>query len=68
MPVETVVVGFGNMGFAFLWARESDVGIIETSHVISESIGSGSVVDVLKEKIPDVPVDFLPVQFPYDWV
>jgi len=86
--VETVVVGFGGMGFAvdtilannadagifgelgefsFISARESGVGLIETTHLVSESIGFRSVVEVMQEKIPGMRIDFLEVSFAYQW-
>jgi putative NIF3 family GTP cyclohydrolase 1 type 2 len=86
--IETVAVGFGNMGFvvdtillnradagifgelgefSFIAARESGVGLIETTHLVSESIGFRSVVDVMMAKLPDLPVEFLDVPFSYQW-
>ncbi len=87
--ITTVVVGFGNMGFAidailancadagifgelgefsFIAARESDIAIIETSHLVSESIGFHSVVDVMKKKLPGMKIEFLKVPFGYEWI
>jgi len=86
--IETVAVGFGNMGFvvdailanhadagvfgelgefAFMAAREADVGLIETTHLVSESIGFRSVVEVMTRKLPGIPVAFLEVPFTYRW-
>ena len=60
---------FGELSeFAFIAARESDVGLIETTHLVSESIGFKSVVDVMKEKLPALRVEFLEVPFAYKWV
>ena len=59
---------FGELGeFPFIAARESDVGLIETTHLVSESIGFRSVVDIMKEKLSDIPVEFLEVSFAYEW-
>ena len=54
--------------FSFIAARESGLAIIETTHLISESIGFRSVVDVMKEKLRDMRIEFLEVPFPYEWV
>ena len=60
---------FGELGeFSFIAARESDVAIIETTHLVSESIGFHSVVGVMKEKLPDMRIEFLEVPFAYKWV
>ena len=60
---------FGEVNeFAFLAARESGVGLIEASHLVSESIGFRSVVDVMQAKLPDLRIEFLEVPFAYDWV
>lgn len=60
---------FGELGeFSFIMAREAGVGIIETTHLVSESIGFGSVVDVMREKIPDMKIEFLQNPFSYKWV
>ena len=59
---------FGELGeFSFIAAREAGVAIIETTHLVSESIGFQSVVDVLKGKLPDVRIEFLEVPFAYEW-
>jgi putative NIF3 family GTP cyclohydrolase 1 type 2 len=50
-----------------LQAREAGVGIIETTHVVSESIGFASVVDEMTRRLPDVRFEFLEVPFPYRW-
>lgn len=86
--IETVAVGFGNMGFvvdtilanhadagvfgelgefSFIMAREAGVGLIETTHLVSESIGFRSVAKVMKEALPDIPIAFLEVPFAYEW-
>jgi len=53
--------------FSFIWAREANVAIIETTHLVSESIGFHSVVDVLKERLPEMKIEFLEVPFAYEW-
>ena len=59
---------FGELGeFSFIAAREADVAIIETTHLISESIGFRSVVDVMKERLPEMKIEFLKVPFAYEW-
>ncbi len=46
---------FGELGeFSFMAAREAGLPIIETTHLVSESIGFRSVVDVMKERLPDL--------------
>jgi len=60
---------FGELGeFSFLAARESGVAVIETTHLVSESIGFRSVVDVMREKLLELPIEFLEVPFAYRWV
>jgi len=87
--IETVAVGFGNMGFvtdailanhadagifgelgefSFIAAREAGIAIIETTHLVSESIGFSSVVEAIKEKLPDMKIEFLEIPFAYKWV
>jgi len=59
---------FGELGeFSFIAARESGVAIIETTHLVSESIGFRSVVDVMKQRLPDMRIEFLEVPFAYEW-
>ena len=59
---------FGELeDFSFIAARESNVGLIETTHLVSESIGFRSVVDVMRERLPGIPVEFLEVPFAYEW-
>ena len=59
---------FGELGeFSFIAARESGVAIIETTHLVSESIGFRSVVDVMKQRLPDMKIEFLEVPFAYEW-
>ena len=59
---------FGELGeFSFIAAREADVAIIETTHLVSESIGFHSVVNVMKERLPDMKIEFLEVPFSYQW-
>lgn len=50
----------------FLHAREAGVGIIETTHTRSESVGFASVVTEMRRRLPNVPFEFLEVPFPYD--
>jgi len=60
---------FGELGeFSFIAAREAGLPIIETTHLVSESIGFHSVVDAMKEKLPDMKIEFLEVPFAYKWV
>jgi putative NIF3 family GTP cyclohydrolase 1 type 2 len=60
---------FGELGeFSFIAASEANVAIIETTHLVSESIGFHSVVDVLKERLPEMKIEFLEVPFSYEWV
>ena len=60
---------FGELGeFSFIMARESDTPIIETTHLVSESIGFRSVVDIMREKLPEMKIEFLEVPFAYNWV
>jgi len=49
----------------FIFAREAGVGIIETTHVRSESIGFASVVTELHSRLPDVRIEFLEVPYPF---
>jgi putative NIF3 family GTP cyclohydrolase 1 type 2 len=51
--------------WAFLSARESGVGIIETTHLVSESIGFGPVVTEMSRLVPNVKFQFLEIPFPY---
>jgi len=53
--------------FSFMAARESGVGLIETTHLVSESIGFRTVAEVMKEKLPHIPIEFLEVPFAYEW-
>jgi len=60
---------FGELGeFSFIAARESNIAVIETTHLVSESIGFRSVVDVMKERLPEMKIVFLEVPFSYEWV
>ena len=52
---------------SFMYVREADRCVIETSHVVSESIGFGSVVGCLKAKMPELNIEFLDIPFGYDW-
>ena len=59
---------FGELGeFSFIMAREAGVGLIETTHLASESIGFRSVVEAMKEALPDIPIAFLEVPFAFEW-
>ena len=59
---------FGELGeFSFIAAREANIAVIETTHLVSESIGFRSVVDVMKEKLPGMKIEFLEVPFAYEW-
>lgn len=49
----------------FLQAREAGVGIIETTHLRSESIGFASVVREMRKRLPSVRFEFLETAFPY---
>jgi len=60
---------FGELSeFSFIAARESNIAIIEATHLVSESIGFRSVVDAMKEMIPGMKIEFLEVPFAYEWV
>ena len=60
---------FGELGeFSFIAARESNVGLIETTHLVSESIGFRSVAEIMRERLPEMKVEFLEIPFPYEWV
>jgi len=60
---------FGELGeFSFIAAREANVPIIETTHLVSESIGFHSVADVMKERLPEMKIECLEVPFAYEWV
>ena len=60
---------FGELGeFSFIAAREANVPLIETTHLISESIGFSNVVNVMREKLPRMKIEFLGVPFAYEWV
>ena len=49
----------------FLHAREAGVGIIETTHTRSESIGFAAVVREMRLRLPNVRFEFLEVPQPY---
>jgi len=60
---------FGELGeFSFIAAREADVPVIETTHLVSESIGFRSVVNAMKERLPEMKIEFLEVPFAYEWL
>jgi putative NIF3 family GTP cyclohydrolase 1 type 2 len=70
--VEAIVANGADAGifgelreWAFLAARESGVGIIETTHLVSESIGFRAVVTEMSRLLPDVKFQFLDIPFPY---
>ncbi len=73
--IDAVLANYADAGifgelheFSFIAARESKIAIIETTHLVSESIGFRSVVDVLKEKLPGMRIKFLEVPFGYEWI
>lgn len=45
--------------WAFIHAREAGVGIIETTHLRSESLGFASVVTEMRRRLPEVRFEFL---------
>ncbi len=49
----------------FIFAREARVGIIETTHVVSESLGAQGLVAEMRRRLPDTRIEFLEVPFPY---
>ena len=49
----------------FLFAREAGVGIIETTHALSESLGARPLVEEMQRRLPDVRIDFLDVPCSY---
>jgi putative NIF3 family GTP cyclohydrolase 1 type 2 len=49
----------------FLFAREAGVGIIETGHCVSESVGAQGMVDEMKRRLPNVSVEWLDVPDPW---
>ena len=75
LAVDAILVNHADAGifgelceFSFIAAREANVAIIETTHLVSESIGFHSVVDVMKERVPEIKFEFLEVPFAYEWV
>ena len=59
---------FGELSeHAFTAAREADLPVIEATHLVSESIGFHSVVDVMTERLPDVCFEFINVPLSYRW-
>ena len=59
---------FGELNeFSFIAARDSDLGIIETTHLVSESIGFRSAAHAMKERLPEMIIEFLEVPFAYKW-
>jgi putative NIF3 family GTP cyclohydrolase 1 type 2 len=50
--------------WSFIFARESRVGIIETGHCASESIGFRSVVVEMKKRLPAMRFEFLEIPPP----
>lgn len=60
---------FGEINeFSFIAAREAGVGLIETTHMVSESIGFQGAADAMKEKLPDLNIEFLEIPFTFEWV
>jgi putative NIF3 family GTP cyclohydrolase 1 type 2 len=51
--------------WSFIFARESRVGIIETGHCASESIGFRSVVVEMQKRLPGVRFEFLEIPPPF---
>ncbi len=49
----------------FLFAREAGVGIIETTHVVSESLGARALVEEMQRRLPTLRIEFLEVPLPY---
>jgi putative NIF3 family GTP cyclohydrolase 1 type 2 len=48
----------------FIWSRENNVGIIETTHLVSESIGFKSVVTEMSKRISGVKFEFINIPYP----
>jgi putative NIF3 family GTP cyclohydrolase 1 type 2 len=44
--------------YAMHYAADNDIGIVETTHAISENPGLRRFCDVLRERFPEVPVEF----------
>jgi len=44
--------------YAMHYAADNDVGIVETTHAISENPGLRRFCDILRERFPEVPVEF----------
>ncbi len=72
--VDAIVVNNADAGVfgelrevSFIWAREAGKPIIETTHLVSESIGFRAVVGAIKEKLPEIRIEFLEVPFAYEW-
>ena len=60
---------FGELDeFSFIAAREAGLPIIETTHLVSESIRFHGVVDAMKDTLPDMKIEFLEVPFAHKWV
>jgi len=64
--VDTIILNRADAGVfgqldehAFIAAREADIPIIEATHQMSESIGFRSVVDVMRERLPEVRFEFI---------
>ena len=75
MAIDAILVNHADAGifgglheFSFIAAREAGVGLIETTHLLSESIGFRSVVKAMKSKICGTRIRFLEVPFAYQWV
>ena len=45
--------------------RQGRGGIIETTHVVSESLGAQGLVGEMRRRLPDTCIEFLEVPFPY---
>lgn len=44
--------------YAMRYAEDSGIGVIETTHAVSENPGLRRFCDILRERFPDVPVEF----------
>jgi len=52
----------------FIYAAEAGVGLIEMTHSVSESIGFRRAAEVLKERLPKIPIEFMRMTFPYRFI
>jgi putative NIF3 family GTP cyclohydrolase 1 type 2 len=70
--VEAIVANGADAGifgelreWSFLFAREAGVGIIETTHLVSESLGARGMVEEMQRRLPRLKIEFLETPFPY---